>query len=217
MKTCTAAVFLSLLSLGSAAPQTSCDSLVKPITISKEEILGKWLYIGGSSNIPGSRSLAFLMTSFWLNISATSQSNVLNLFQTQRILDECSSFIYDVTFENSTMLIEKPFYLKEVYLPTDCSDCLSVYEEIISGKDTFRSLLLFSRSNCVSSAAVEMLKTQAVCLKMSPPLMTDSRDEICPDNLTPTEGLSAINTILEAKTAHHAARFLDTVFDYFVN
>lgn len=98
---------------------------------------------------------------------------------------ECSSLTYNVTFENSTMLIgewrrpttyqsdslprkatfkhslflwfpvcffcvcvfftEKPFYLKEVYLTTGCSDCLVAYEEVISGKDTFTSLLLFSK------------------------------------------------------------------------
>ncbi|XP_020501191.1 uncharacterized protein [Labrus bergylta] len=217
MKTCTAVVFLSLLSLGRSAPQTSCDSLVKPITISNEEMLGKWLYFGGSSDIPGSRSLAHLMTSVWLDITATSQSNVLNLVQTQKIVDECSSFTYNVTFENSTMLIEKPFYLKEVYLPTDCSDCLSVYEEIISGTDTFKSLLLFSKSNNVSSAAVEMLKTQAVCLKMPSPIMTETEEEICPVNLAPSEGLSALNELLEAKMGHRLARFLDTIFDLFVN
>lgn len=48
-------------------------------------MLGKWLYIGGSSDIPGSRSLAYLMTNIWLNITATSQSNILNLLQTQRM------------------------------------------------------------------------------------------------------------------------------------
>lgn len=43
-------------------------------------------------------------------------------------------------------LSEKPFYLREVYLPTDCTDCVVAYEEVISGQDTFTSLLLFSRA-----------------------------------------------------------------------
>lgn len=42
-------------------------------------------------------------------------------------------------------LSEKPFYLREVYLPTNCTDCIVAYEEVISGQDTFTSLLLFSR------------------------------------------------------------------------
>lgn len=49
------------------------------------QMLGKWLYIGGSSDLPGSRSFGHLMTSVWLNITTTSQSNVLNLVQTQRM------------------------------------------------------------------------------------------------------------------------------------
>lgn len=42
---------------------------------------------------------------------------------------------------------EEPFYLKEVYLPTGCSDCVLAYEEVISGNDTFTSLLLFSKKH----------------------------------------------------------------------
>lgn len=44
------------------------------------------------------------------------------------------------------LFAEEPFYLKEVYLPTDCSDCLLVSEDVTSGRDTFSSLLLFSRT-----------------------------------------------------------------------
>ncbi|XP_071360445.1 uncharacterized protein [Trachinotus anak] len=217
MKCVAVVAWLSLLSLGHCAPVSSCDSLVKPITISNEEMLGRWLYIGGSSDLPGSRSLGHLLTSAWLNITATTQSNILNLIQTQRIYGECSSLTYNVTFENSAMLIEQPFYLKEVYLKTDCSDCLVVYEEVISGKDTFTSLLLFSRGKTVSPLALETLKKQAECLHMPPPIIIDPNYEICPDDIEPSEGLSALNSLLEAKMGHRVARLLDTLFDMFVN
>lgn len=46
---------------------------------------------------------------------------------------------------------EQLFYLKEVYLASDCSDCLVVHEEIISGTDTFTSLLLFSKKHSLIS------------------------------------------------------------------
>ncbi|TDH16126.1 hypothetical protein EPR50_G00016430 [Perca flavescens] len=218
MKKCVAVVvLLSLLSLGHSAPLSSCDNLLKPITVSNEDMLGKWLYIGGSSDLPGSRSLGHLMTSVWLDITATTQSNILNLIQTQRIYGKCSSLTYNVTFENSTMLIEQPFYLKEVYLPTDCSDCLVVHEEVISGKDTFTSLMLFSRRQSVSAAVVEMFKTQAECLQMLSPIMIDTNYEICPDNISPSEGISALNSLLEAKMGHRVARLLDAFFETFVN
>lgn len=41
--------------------------------------------------------------------------------------------------------------------------------------------------------------------------------EICPDNLPPSEGLSILNSCLENKMAHRAARVLDVLFDVFVN
>ncbi|XP_045902882.1 uncharacterized protein LOC123969478 [Micropterus dolomieu] len=217
MKCVAVVVLLSLLSLGHSTPLSSCDSLVKPIPISNEDMLGRWLYIGGSSDLPGSRSLGHLLTSVWLDVTATSQSNILNLVQTQRIYGECSSLTYNVTFENSTMLIEQPFYLKEVYLATDCSDCLVVYEKVISGSDTFTSLLLFSRRKSVSTADLVMLKRQAECLRMPSPIMIDTNYEICPDNISPSEGLIALNTLLEAKMGHRVAKLLDTLFDIFVN
>ncbi|XP_003452190.1 uncharacterized protein LOC100705881 [Oreochromis niloticus] len=210
-------LLLSLLSVGRSAPVSSCDTLINPITVSTEEILGKWIYIGGSSDLPGSRSLGFLLTSVWLNLTTTANSNVLNILQTQRINGDCSSMTYNVIFENSTMLIKEPFYLKEVYLPTGCSDCLLAYEEVISGKDTFTSLLLFSRKTSVSPDVVERLKKQAECLQMSSPIMMDPNNEICPDNLPPSEGLSALNSLLENKMAHRVARVLDVLFDVFVN
>ncbi|XP_032418260.1 uncharacterized protein LOC116719722 [Xiphophorus hellerii] len=211
-----AAVLLSLFSLGLSAPLSSCDDLLKPITISKEEMLGRWDYIGGSSDIPGSRSLAYLMTGVWLDLNVTSKSNVLNIVQTQRIFGTCSSLVYDVIFENSTMLIEQPFYLKEVYLSTECPDCLVAKEDVISATN-FTSLLMFSRSRSVSPAALELFKKQAECLQMPTPIMLNSDNEICPDNITPVEGLSALNSVLQAKMGFRVAKFLDSLFDMFVN
>ncbi|KAK9540113.1 hypothetical protein VZT92_002582 [Zoarces viviparus] len=218
MKKCAAAVVvLSLLSVGLSAPLSGCDGLVKPITVSNEYMLGRWLYIGGSSDLPGSRSLGHLMTSVWLDVTTTAQSNVLNLLQTQKIYGKCSSLTYNVNFENSTMLIEQPFYLKEVYLPTDCSHCLVAYEEVVSGKDTFTSFLLFSRNQSVSPAVVETFRMQAECLHMPSPIMINTDYEICPDNISPSEGISALNSLLEAKMGHQVAKLLDAFFDMFVN
>ncbi|KAM4604169.1 uncharacterized protein ACJ7VT_018753 isoform 2-T2 [Polymixia lowei] len=210
-------LLLSLFSVGHAAPLTSCESLVQPTQISIEEMLGRWLYIGGSSDLPGSRSLGYLLTSAWLDVTPTTQSNVLNLLQTQRLYGQCSSLIYNVTFENSTMLIEHPFYLKEVYLKSDCPDCLVVYEEIISDKDTFTSLMLFSKRKSVQPPVLELFKRQAECLKMPSPIMIDTNYEICPDPTSPTVGLDGLNSLLEAKMGHRVARLLDTFFDMFVN
>lgn len=41
---CVAVVLLSLLSLGCSAPLSSCDSLIYPITVSKEDVSAQQLY-----------------------------------------------------------------------------------------------------------------------------------------------------------------------------
>ncbi|XP_055364373.1 uncharacterized protein LOC114853238 isoform X3 [Betta splendens] len=179
MMTRVAVALLGLLSMGWSAPMNSCTSLIEPITISKEGILGRWLYIGGSSNLPGSRSLGRLLTSVWLEVTAAAESNVLNIIQTQRLYSKCSSLAYNVTFENSTMKI--------------------------------------GRSKTASPDAVEHFKKQAECLRMPAPIMMDPNTEICPSNIPASEGLSALNSLLEAKTGHRVARVLDALFDAFVN
>lgn len=99
---------------------------------------------------------------------------------------------------------EQPFYLKEVYLSAECSECMTAYEIVISGKDTFTSLLLFCKGLCyqtemhiihgynivfygmflvfsgknstVPAPALEMFKKQAKCLKMPLPIMVDQNN-----------------------------------------
>ncbi|XP_037328712.2 uncharacterized protein LOC119218407 [Pungitius pungitius] len=217
MKECVAAVVLSLLSVGLSAPLSSCDSLLKPRSVSIEDILGRWLYIGGSSDLPGSRSVGRLMTSAWLNVTATAQDNVLHVLHTEAIVGKCFSVHYNMTFENSTLLIEEPFQLKVVYLQTGCSDCLLAREQVVSGNDTFTSLSFFSRRKSVSPAVLEMLKRQAECLQMPSPIMMDPDYEICPDNIPPSEGIAALNTLLEAKMGHKVVKLLDSFFEMFVN
>lgn len=168
---------------------------------------------------------------------------------------------------------EKPFYLKEVYLPTNCTDCLVVYEEVNSGQDTFTSLLLFSRTRlplrpeCVVRTDLKRWfqpltcdfrqeKERLICCcgrsqkksKVSQDVFTYNRrlklrsdnaarhalshhamhtfanasftcvyTDICPEDIPPSEGLSALNTLFEAKMGHRVARLLDTLFDILVN
>ena len=41
--------------------------------------------------------------------------------------------------------------------------------------------------------------------------------DICPEDIPPSKGLSALNTLFEAKMGQRVARFLDTLFDVIVN
>ncbi|XP_047460165.1 uncharacterized protein LOC125019432 [Mugil cephalus] len=217
MKCVAVAVLLSVVSLGSSAPSSSCDSLLKPVIISKEDLLGRWLHIGSSSDIPGSRSLGHMTDDLWFNISETTQSDVLNIIQAQRMSGECFTFVYNVTFENSTVTMEHPFYMKEVFLATDSPDSLVSYGKIFLGKNTFTSLYLSSRRRSVSPAAVEILKKQAECLRLPSPMMLSSTHEMCPDTFQDSWGLDALLPFLTDNVVNRVARLMDTIFDIFVN
>jgi len=213
---------LCLFPVGRSAPLTSssCEDLLKPIEISNEEVLGKWLYIGYTSDIPGTRSLSHLMTSAWVDVTPATQKNVLNIVQTQRVLGVCSSINYSAPFENSMLLMEEPVYMKEVYYPvhSECPDCLSFTEVIIHGADTWNSVFLFSKSKrSLSPATVEMFKKQVECFKMPAPIMMAPNYEICPEPTSFTQGVDGLVSLLEAKMAHQIVRLADRFFDMFVN
>lgn len=40
---------------------------------------------------------------------------------------------------------------------------------------------------------------------------------MCPENIAPSEGLSALNSLLEKKMGHRVAKLLDNLFDIFYN
>ncbi|TNN83537.1 Pre-mRNA 3'-end-processing factor FIP1 [Liparis tanakae] len=134
---------------------------------------------------------------------------------------KCSSYKFNVTFENSTMSLEQPFHLKEVYLPTSCSDCLVILEDIAFGKDAFTSLMLFSRRQSVSPDVVEAFKTQAECLRILTPIMIDTDYEICPVDASPTDpisGIKPIKSLFEATMGLGVGLgLLDSFFETFVN
>lgn len=103
-------------------------------------------------------------------------------------------------------------------------------------------MIVGKRKN-VSSAVVEDLKRKAECLKMSSPIIVDPNHgqitlrvlshhamhtfadvtftcvctDICPEDIPPSEGLSALNSLFEAKMGHRVARVLDALFDILVN
>lgn len=182
MKCVAVAVLLNLLSLGHSAPLSSCDGLVTPITISNEDMLGRWVHIGGSIKVPEGAPMSFPTSSMWLDITASIQNNTLKVLQTQKFIGICSNITYNVTFDNGTVLVEQPFLLKGTFLPTICSDCLVIYNNITIDEHPSTNLQLFSRKKCISYDDLGMFKRQAECLQMPTPTMMDTEHEFCSDD-----------------------------------
>uniref|UniRef100_A0A087Y9Q0 Apolipoprotein M n=1 Tax=Poecilia formosa TaxID=48698 RepID=A0A087Y9Q0_POEFO len=187
MKCAAAVVLLSLFSLGLSAPLSSCDDLLKPITISPHHMLGRWYYIGGSSDIP-------------LPLKPFRNQETKNIFF-DNTFGTCFSLAYDVIFENSTIkkhtlpnnlhiFLERNFRTfdtKHQYngsvsdLKTGCPDCKVLYSNITLGRSSHRGVQLLSRRPKVSAAELQEFKKQVECLNLPEAAILDPEQGFCPD------------------------------------
>ncbi|XP_046901612.1 uncharacterized protein LOC124484651 [Hypomesus transpacificus] len=183
---CVAAV-LGLLSAGQAAPLT-CEALVKPLeNTNLEMLLGKWMVIGETSQVPGSRTLGkLLFSSGCIEFTATSDSNRVIHTQIYNTLGVCYSVRFNMTLQDNAMNIA-PLDCVLVLLKTDCPDCLLIQSSCKVAGETFLGLELFSRRRGVTSAELDNFKKQAECLSLHRPLVLSPQNKLCPHPDFPTD------------------------------
>ncbi|KAL3996373.1 6-phosphofructo-2-kinase / fructose-2,6-biphosphatase 4 [Sarotherodon galilaeus] len=177
-----AVTVLGLLSLGHSAPVTSCDNLIQPREIHGNQLLGKWVLLGDSRSIPGSKMLVqMLMENTWAKITAASEANTFNSLQIQKKMDKCFTLKEKLTLVNNTLTILHPYRVSGVLLNTGCPDCLVIYSNMTVGRIEVRALKLLSRRVKVSAAELEEFTKQAECLNLQPPAIMDLEEGLCPD------------------------------------
>ncbi|XP_062333661.1 uncharacterized protein LOC134033493 [Osmerus eperlanus] len=183
---CVAAV-LGLLSAGQAAPLT-CEALVKPLeNTNLEMLLGKWMVIGDTSQVPGFRTLGKLLySSGWMEFTATSDSNRVIYTEIYNTLGVCYSLRFNMTLQDNVMNIA-PLDCPHVLLKTDCPDCLLIQSSCKVAGETFLGLELLSRRREVTSAELDRFKKQAECLSLHRPLVLSPQNKLCPHPDFPTD------------------------------
>ncbi|XP_053185923.1 uncharacterized protein LOC128368993 isoform X2 [Scomber japonicus] len=133
---------LSLLTVGQSAPVTSCESLTKQVEIiGRNQLLGKWMYIGESTTIAGFKLLTkALVETSWARISAADESDAINVFQSQKMLGRCFTATTKMTLGNNTLSMVHPMHVSEVLLSTGCPDCLVLQTNFTFGGSTYKGL-----------------------------------------------------------------------------
>ena len=182
---------LSLLTIGQSAPVTSCESLTKQVEIiGRNQLLGKWMYIGESTTIAGFKLLTkALVETSWARISAADESDAINVFQSQKMLGRCFTATTKMTLGNNTLSMVHPMHVSEVLLSTGCPDCLVLQTNFTFGGSTYKGLQFMSRRARVTDAEMDEFKKQVECLNLPPPTVLDPEKGFCPDesNLQETE------------------------------
>ncbi|CAJ1052121.1 uncharacterized protein LOC123970153 [Xyrichtys novacula] len=149
---------LSLLSVGHSLPVTSCDILTKPIEIQgRDQLLGKWIIVGESTNIPKSNYLT-------------------NLFVKNAWFGRCLALRDQITLENN-ILTGSFFNGSAKLLSTGCPDCLIYFSETKIGDITYTGLQLTSKRTKVSAAELEEFQRQVACLNLTSPAILNQDED----------------------------------------
>ncbi|KAM8773666.1 uncharacterized protein AB9X84_017761 [Acanthopagrus schlegelii] len=178
-----AVAVLGLLSIGQSAPVNNCESLTKLIEIQRDQLLGKWMIVAESTNIPASNKLTkIFVESSWVKITASNESGILDVFQSQKMFGTCFTISTTLKLENGTLFMEKPAKASEVLLKTSCADCLVISSNYTIGGSTFGGLQLLSRRNQLTAAEMDEFNKQVECEGLRPPAFLDPEKGICPED-----------------------------------
>ncbi|CAG07884.1 unnamed protein product [Tetraodon nigroviridis] len=180
---------VALLALASlcAASDLNCKELVKPLVLdSHSPIYGKWVLHVGSWDKAGLKNDLVSVDSAWLELSASSDNEFINLYWADRLKDKCLQGLANATVSGMTThttfnINGHTSYHDGKYYET-CSDCLLSEDTTLlpDGKSKGRYLFLYTRSGLLEPAHFETFKKQAECLGFPPHYHFVSTD-LCPD------------------------------------
>ncbi|RVE76428.1 hypothetical protein OJAV_G00007710 [Oryzias javanicus] len=196
---CVAVTAICLLSAAQSAPVSVCDSLLERLPIrGREEILGKWVHIGESTNLPGSAEMTkMLVDSVWLNLTAAEQEDGIIFSQIQKSFGICSHVTSNYTIRDNAFHLEYPIKVTAVMIRTSCPDCLVSYSNFTLGENEYHSLQLVSRRTEVSAEEKREFQKQVECLNLPQVTFLDSKKELCPDPFTSpnSKSIDVANTL----------------------
>ncbi|XP_047447067.1 uncharacterized protein LOC125011782 [Mugil cephalus] len=178
---------LALASL-SAASDLDCKELVKPRVLdSHSPIYGKWVLHVAGWDQPGLKTDLEVLDSSWVDLSASSDSNVLTIYWADRLKgDKClqgeaNGTISGTTTHTTFIINGHTSYHDGKYYET-CSDCLLSEDTTLlpDGKSKGRYIFLFTRTGALEPSELETFKKQAECLNFLPEYIFGGTN-LCPD------------------------------------
>ncbi|XP_026176538.1 uncharacterized protein LOC113138387 [Mastacembelus armatus] len=178
---------LALASLG-AASEPDCKELVKPLVLdSHSPIYGKWVLHVGSWDESGLKNDLVLVSSSWVELTASSDSGVITLYWADRLNNTCLQGLANATVSgitsHTTFNINGHTSYHDGKFYETCSDCLLSEDTTLlpDGESKGRYLFLFTRTGNLEPSELETFKKQAACLKFPPEYHFVGTD-LCPDS-----------------------------------
>ncbi|XP_029916204.1 uncharacterized protein LOC115365373 [Myripristis murdjan] len=180
---------LALFSL-SAASEPDCEELVKPLSLEdRSPIYGKWIFLAGTSDNEDFLKHLKTVNNSWIELSPSSDSNVVNLRWGDKIDGKCIHGETNSTFSGNTTKVTFNFNMSTSdhvgkYLQT-CRDCIlwTDNSEMVTNGEAKkgRNLYFFTKTGKVEESQMEDFKKQAACLKFLSEFHFGEITELCPD------------------------------------
>ncbi|XP_026215990.1 uncharacterized protein LOC113162173 [Anabas testudineus] len=170
---------LSLLSVGHSAPVTSCESLVRPLELNRDQLLGKWSFIAESSDITAAKLLTDMFVDTVSAQITANDADGIDVLYMQKMLGRCFSLTVSTTLANNTLSMAQPYVSSSIRLSSGCPDCLVFSTKSTIGTFTYFSLQLLSKRSKVTAAELEEFKKQAECLDLLSPAVLDGDKGFC--------------------------------------
>uniref|UniRef100_A0A3Q3X727 Uncharacterized protein n=1 Tax=Mola mola TaxID=94237 RepID=A0A3Q3X727_MOLML len=164
-------VLLALSSL-TAASDPDCDKLLKPLE-DQNLVLGKWIFLAGSSDNKETLGELQSINSSWIEISLMAGSDEMTLRWGDKMDGKCHYGGINFTFSANATAVTFTFNSTThehvgMYLVT-CPDCIVwmdtfVTEGIKGETRRGRNLYLFTKNGTLDDSHLEAFKKQAGCL-----------------------------------------------------
>uniref|UniRef100_A0A3Q2Z2Q8 Apolipoprotein M n=1 Tax=Hippocampus comes TaxID=109280 RepID=A0A3Q2Z2Q8_HIPCM len=167
---------------GASAPD--CKDLVQPLLPGDPQLVfGKWVYVMGAGDPrPYHEALASLKSS-WIDLSPTSESNIVALRFGDYSFNRCIFEEVNVTVVERVATFRKNLADHKGYILRTCSDCLLWTGSFRNHDVTGRFILQFTRSGAIDPQDVEMFKKQISCLNFPENFHKyDGITQLCPDD-----------------------------------
>ncbi|XP_032372075.1 uncharacterized protein LOC116689621 [Etheostoma spectabile] len=182
-------VFLLALTSLSAASATDCKDLVELLKPEDPKLVfGKWVYVMGAGNPkPYHKALESLKSS-WIDLSPTSDSQVVTLRWGDHCFDRCIFGEVNATVTGIATTFRKNLSDHKGHILKTCSDCLLWTDTFRNVDVTGRFILQFTRTGKMDPKDVETFKKQVGCLNFPDNFHSyDGKTELCPDDKESTE------------------------------
>nr|XP_014342301.1 PREDICTED: alpha-1-acid glycoprotein 3-like [Latimeria chalumnae] len=162
-------IALSVFRVAHTKP-TGCELLASATTTNFSQILGKWYYVAGVSEVPEYQKEMELVDSGYVIIHPTDQENSFYITEYGKLSGgQCvtDDDVYSLANDSNTVVSKSKPYQKIQIFNTTCPHCLINHVQDLKDEKVLQGLFMYARNQTVSEEALEAYKSEVKCFGLT--------------------------------------------------